>query len=181
MRPVGYLLNTREGLAGEPGLYYDYILAGNGVFIQARSPLLQATVQIADVEVRGLQPMAAGVELINGKIPYYLYNLALSALFIDRCRERYLAVTWENGYRLRDTSFEAGECTVKYSNLPSTIMDIHSHGTMVASFSYTDDRDEQGLRLSMVVGRLDTLILEIEIRVGVYGYFGPVKFEEVFT
>lgn len=180
MRPVGYLKNEESGLAGEPGLYYNYILAGNGLFIQAKSPLLQATVQIADAEVRGLQPVAAGVGLINGKIPYYLYNLALSVLLIDRCQERYLAVTWENGYRLRDTSFETGECMVKYSNLPSTIMDIHSHGTMKAFFSGTDNDDEQGLRLYMVVGRLDTLILELEMRVGVYGYFGPVKFEEVF-
>jgi len=47
-------------------------------------------------------------------------------------------------------------------------------------FSGTDDQDEQGLRLYMVVGRLDTLMPEIEMRVGVYGYFAPILLNEVF-
>ena len=177
---VGYLLNTERGQEGEPGLFYNYILAGNGLFIQARSSLLQATVQIADAPVRGLLPFKAGVELPMGSIPQYIYNLALSVLFTDRYQERYLAVTWEGEYRLRVPYQETSTCGVRYERLPSTVLDIHSHGTMRPFFSGTDDQDEQGLRLYMVVGRLDTLIPEVEMRVGVYGYFGPIQFEEVF-
>jgi PRTRC genetic system protein A len=59
-------------------------------------------------------------------------------------------------------------------------MDIHSHGSMKAFFSFTDDRDEQGLRLYMVVGRLDTLLPEVELRLGVYGYFATLNIDEVF-
>lgn len=69
---------------------------------------------------------------------------------------------------------------MRYERLPSTVLDIHSHGTMRPFFSGTDDKDEQGFRLYMVVGRLDTLVPEVEMRVGVYGYFAPVQFEEVF-
>lgn len=181
MRQVGYLANTEGGLAGEPGLFYNYILAGNGLFIQARSPLLRATVHIAETWVRGLLPLEEKVELPRGNIPRYIYNLALSVLFIDRVQEWYLAVTWEGKYRLRVPCQETSNCSVRYERLPSTVLDIHSHGAMRAFFSGTDNEDEQGLRLYMVVGRLDTLIPEIEMRVGVYGYFGPVKFEEVFS
>lgn len=181
MRPVGYLLNTEKGLASEPGLFYDYILAGNGLFIQARSPLLQATVHIADAWVKGLPMLERRAELPMGKIPRYIYNLALSVLLTDRYQEHYIAVTWEGEYQLRMPCQETSACGVKYERLPSTVLDIHSHGAMRPFFSGTDNQDEQGLRLYMVVGRLDTLIPEIEMRIGVYGYFGPVQFEEVFS
>ena len=177
---VGYLLNTERGQEGEPGLFYNYILAGNGIFVRARSPLLQATVHIAEAWVRALLPLEEKIELPMGSIPKYIYNLALSILFTDRCQERYLAVTWEGEYRLRVPYQETSTCGVRYERLTSTVLDIHSHGTMRAFFSGTDDQDEQGLRLYMVVGRLDTLMPEIEMRVGVYGYFAPILLNEVF-
>lgn len=180
MKLAGYLTNQKEGLVGEPGLFYNYILADNGLFIEAENNLLRASVLIADVKVRGLEPKEDRVELVKGKIPEYLYNLALSVLFVDRYKERYLAITWDNGYRIWDSSRETSECSVEYSNLPSTIMDIHSHGSMRAHFSYTDDQDEQGLRLSMVVGKLDSLIPDVSVRIGVYGYFKELSFNEVF-
>jgi PRTRC genetic system protein A len=177
---VGYLLNTERGQEGEPGPFYNYILAGNGLFVRAKSPFLQATVMIAYAQVRGLLPLEETVELPMGSIPRHIYDLALSVLFPNRCQERYVAVTWEGEYRLRVPFQEPGECGVKYERLPSTVLDIHSHGTMRPFFSGADDKDEQGFRLYMVVGRLDTLVPELEMRVGVYGYFAPVQFEEVF-
>jgi PRTRC genetic system protein A len=177
---VGYLLNTERGQEGEPGPFYNYILAGNGLFVRAKSPFLQATVMIAYAPVRGLLPLEETVELPMGSIPRYIYNLALSIFFSNRRQEHYVAVTWEGEYRLRVPFQEPGECGVRYERLPSTVLDIHSHGTMRPFFSGTDDRDEQGFRLYMVVGRLDTLVPEVEMRVGVYGYFAPVQFEEVF-
>jgi len=174
-------VNTREGLAGEPGLYYDYHLAANGLFIRAEGPLLAATVQIAQMQVRGLSPLEKMVEFTHGRIPRYLYELALATLAADPWYESYLAVTWEGGYRLRQPPQEGRAGGVRYERLPNTGLDIHSHGSMGAFFSYTDDRDEQGLGLYMVVGRVDTLFPEVELRVGVYGYFAPITFGEVFT
>jgi PRTRC genetic system protein A len=95
-------------------------------------------------------------------------------------REQYLAITWEDEYRLRMPGQERNGASVKYESLPSSVMDIHSHGRMDAFFSYTDDSDEKGLRLYMVVGRLDTLLPEVELRIGIYGYFAPISLEEVF-
>jgi PRTRC genetic system protein A len=60
------------------------------------------------------------------------------------------------------------------------VVDIHSHAHMGAFFSLTDNEDEQGLSLYMVVGKLDTLIPEVEIRLGVYGYHIPLNLEEIF-
>ena len=180
MKPVGYLLNKREGLNGEPGMFYDYLVAENGLFIRAHNPLVKATVCISPVEIRGLSPLKESIELTHGKIPRRLYDLALSVLMAGSDREEYLAITWEDEYRLRMPTQERDSASVKYEKLPYSVMDIHSHGHMDAFFSSTDDSDEKGLRLYMVVGRLDTLLPEVELRLGVYGYLVPLSIEEIF-
>jgi len=180
MKPVGYLINTKQGQEGETGLFFNYVLAENGLFVQASGPLIRASVCIADAKVRGLSPVEEKVELVKGKIPRYIYDLAISGLGADPCQERYLAVTWEGQYHLRAPAQETSACSVTYDRQVSTILDIHSHGTMKPFFSWTDDHDEQGLRLYMVVGHLDYLIPEVKMRVGVYGYFAPINIEGVF-
>jgi len=180
VEPVGYLLNTKEGLAGKAGLYYNYIFAETGVFIRARNPLLRATLCINPAEIRGLAPLYKNLELVHGKIPRALYDLAISALTASCPLERYLAVTWEGQYHLTTPTQWREPAEVKYERVSSTILDIHGHGAMRAFFSGVDDADEQGLGLDMVVGKLDTLIPEVEMRLGVYGYFAPVTMGDIF-
>ena len=54
------------------------------------------------------------------------------------------------------------------------VMEIHSHNTMAARFSPTDDRDEKATRLYTVVGRMDKLFPDITTRISVGG-----KYEEI--
>lgn len=180
MKPVGYLINTQHGPEGEAGLFFNYVLAANGLFVQAGGSYIRATVLIAEASVRGLLPLNERVELIKGKIPKYIYDLAISALCASPFQEKYLAVTWEGAYRLKIPEQLPGDCSVRYERLRSTCLDIHSHAAMKPFFSWTDDQDEQGLGLYMVVGNLDMLLPEVKLRVGVYGYFAPLGVEEVF-
>ena len=181
MRPVGYLLNTREGLAGEPGIYYDYIIAGNGVFVRSRNRCLEATVNVTWADVRGLLPLYESLSLPGGRVPRQLYNLALSLFSADPWNEHYVAVTWNGCYHLKMPIQEKSPGKVRYERLPDTMMDIHSHGLGSAWFSGTDNRDEQEMKVYMVVGEVDKLFLEVDFRVGVYGYFAPVELSEVFN
>ena len=180
MKLAGYLLNKRAGIEGETGLFYDYILAENGLFVRAQNPLIKAIVCISPAEIKGLLPLEEQVELTHGKIPRRLYDLSISVLMAGSDREQYLAIIWENDYCLRMPAQERNGASVKYESLPSSVMDIHSHGRMEAFFSSTDDSDEKGLRLYMVVGRLDTLLPAVELRIGVYGYFASLPVAEVF-
>ena len=143
--------------------------------------MLKATVCVVPAEVRGLSALTENVVLKKGRIPRNIYNLAQSVLSTDWYHERYLAVTWEDGYHLRVPWQNGSSSGVEYETVPNTVLDIHSHGMMSAFFSGTDNKDEQGLKLYMVVGRLDTLVPEVEIRVGVYGYFARVEFDEIFS
>jgi len=180
MKPAGYLINGKSGPVGETGLYYDYILARDGVFIRARNSLLRATVLISPVEIRGLEPLQETIELEHGKIPWHLYDLAISTFMASSDRERFLAITWEGEYRLRMPRQDRGEASVNYEAVPDSVMDIHSHGAMDAFFSTTDNSDEQGLRLYMVAGRVNTMLPEVKLRIGVYGYFVSLSTDEVF-
>ena len=60
------------------------------------------------------------------------------------------------------------------------VMEVHSHNTMKAFFSPTDDKDERATRLYTVVGRLDHLFPDIKTRASVGGTFIPVRPADVF-
>ena len=143
---------------------------------------LAATVCIAPGEIRGLAPLKEDIQLLHGKIPLNLLNLALSVLIAKPDIEQYLAITWEDGYRLKIPSQQATAVSVTYETLPDTVLEIHSHtGGVPAHFSPIDDRDEQGFGLYAVVADLRNLCPTVELRLGIYGYFLPLSQSEVFT
>lgn len=180
MKTVGYLLNKEEGLDGETGVFYNYIVAGNGLFIRGASPLLEATVLVAEGTVRGLVSLTEEVRLRHGKIPRHLYDLAVMVFAGSPLDERYLAIVWDGRYDIRHPPQEMQPGRVRYDVVPGSVMDIHSHGAMTAWFSHVDDIDEQGLKLYGVVGRVNTMLPEAVFRVGVYGYFCPLEAEDIF-
>ena len=59
-------------------------------------------------------------------------------------------------------------------------MDIHSHNSMRAFFSPTDDKDEKATRLYTVIGRLDSYFPEIKTRISNGGKFLEIDPSEVF-
>jgi hypothetical protein len=180
--PVGYLINAATGPQGEHGVFYDYVLSCDGLFMQAKNVHLAATVCIASTEVRGLAPLEESIQLLHGKVPIYFLNLALSVLCIKPDIEQYLALTWQGNYSLSVPSQSQTAASVTYETLPDTVLDIHSHVDSVpAHFSGIDDRDEQGFCLYAVVGGLRNLFPTVELRLGIYGYFMPLNKEDVFV
>jgi len=180
-KPAGYLTNSLTGLQGEAGIFYDYILAADGLYLRAKNDRLTVTVNIAYQTVRGLAAMQEDIRFVHGKIPLRLLTLAISLLCVHPDTEKYLAITWEDEYRLKEPPQEAGSGHVTYETIPNTILDIHSHtGTMPAKFSYIDDHDEKGFGIYAVAADLRSLFPTVELRLGVYGYFIPLEKGEVF-
>ncbi|MBA7525204.1 hypothetical protein ES705_17353 [subsurface metagenome] len=68
MVSVGHLTKYPDGLSGERGIYYNYILASNGLFIEAESPLIAARIPVAECEVRGLAPMESTISIYRCRI-----------------------------------------------------------------------------------------------------------------
>lgn len=180
-KPAGYLINTPVGLEGEAGVFYDYLVAGNGLFLRAKNAHLAATVCIAPQLVRGLAPLEESIQLIHGKIPTELLSLALSVLSVKPDIEQYIAIIWNDGYSIKIPTQQGTSASVNYETLPDTVLDIHSHtGSMPAEFSMVDNHDEQGFRFNAVVGDLRNLFPTVTLRLGIYGYFMEINKGEVF-
>ncbi len=62
----------------------------------------------------------------------------------------------------------------------NALLEIHSHGTMPAFFSVTDDKEENGLRIYAVIGNLDQRPATISVRVSVYGHRALIPYQYVF-
>ncbi len=179
MKLVGYLVKTPEGLSGELGQYYTYILAANGVFVEAEGPLLSARVPVAECAVRGLAPLETRLSLTYGSIPQRFWDLALDAFMAAPDQERYVAITGAAGYQFYIPEQKGAGASVQYQVGDSVVLDLHSHHHMAAWFSPQDSRDETGLRLYGVVGRLNATPV-VRLRVGVYGHFHDLRWNDVF-
>ena len=65
-----YILAETDTLpAIDPTSLYEFVLAGNGVFVRARRCGLEAMIPVSTCEIRGLQPVEPYVRLETGKIP----------------------------------------------------------------------------------------------------------------
>lgn len=198
MKQVGYLINAEEGLQGERGLYYDYIMASNGIFIEAEGEFLAARIPISVAEIRGLAPLSPKMVLRHGRIPQRFFDLAMGAFMVARSKEMYLAVVYdilskqygmvvpeqaESKEQLVDSGDQGHGCQtrVSYYTPENVVIDLHSHGDMLACFSSQDNKDEQGFKLYGVVGNLLRDEPVINLRIGLYGYFMQLCWTDVFA
>lgn len=182
-KPVGYLVETHGMRSGWPGVFYNYVLAGNGLFVQAQNKHFSASVCIAPAEVRGLDHLQEYMEMRHGRIPFHELELALSIMSVNPGVEQYLAFIWDEcGYRLQIPPQTRLANSVDYEVPEGAVMDIHSHtGDMPAKFSGIDFHDEQGFKLYAVAAGFDNLCPTVEIRLGLYGYYLPLEKEDVFA
>ncbi len=178
-RPVGYLVKHPDGLSGERGPYYNYILASNGLFIEAENPMVAARIPVSECEVRGLAPMETKVTLTYGSIPQRFFDLSLDTFLANPDREHYVAVTGSAGYNFYIPVQDRSGASVVYEVGTAVVLELHSHGHMRAFFSRQDDKDEKGLKLYGVVGNLNATPV-VKLRIGVYGYFKPLAWGDIF-
>jgi len=180
---VEYLV-ARDGVPTRQGLAFDYLLAGDGVYLVAENDDLEVRVPVAGCHVRGLPLVYPACNLKHGPLPRWIWDAIVWAAHVGYTRghEVLLAVAFDPGvgYRLTVPPQVAGPERVVYRPPTSAVLEIHSHGPYPAVFSTTDDRDEQGLRLFGVIGRLDADRPEVTLRLGAYGQFLQVSWESVF-
>ncbi|KKL16300.1 hypothetical protein LCGC14_2496990, partial [marine sediment metagenome] len=168
MRPVGYLVKDTV-LRGERGSHFDYVLAGNGLFIEAEGELMAARALVTPTEVRGLAPLQPRLVLRHGRIPAGLFDAAIGRMEEQPDKEMYVAFYWTGDeYRLHIPVQQQSATKVEYARKDGTVLDLHSHGKLHAFFSGTDNQDEMGFQVYGVVGNLpDTRVV---LRFGIYGY-----------
>ena len=121
---VGYRINRERGLEGEAGSLYDYVLAGNGLFLRASNPLLGATIAVAPAEGRGLAPLTEKLTLAHGRIPWRLLEPTLA--FLTGRTEVYLGVVWQDGAYQKVIPEQTGHAgSVQYQRPKAALLDVY--------------------------------------------------------
>lgn len=185
---VTYHIYKRAPLPANSALAYQYILAGNGVFVRAETRFFSVLLPAATCTVRGLPPLRSHFKLLVPRIPAHLLKTILAdarrARRPDNTLNEVLYQFHHHGQRVqvRKPPQQSNAATVlaTHTGETSVLSDLHSHGNMSAFFSQIDNADEQGIRLYAVAGRLDTLP-EMRLRVGVYGYWLQLPLTAVFS
>jgi PRTRC genetic system protein A len=184
MALVEYLV-ARDGLPSRRGLAYDYVLAGDGLYVVTENRYLAVRIPVASALVRGLSPIYPFSELKTGPLPQAIWDhfVWVAQAWAERDHEVMCIVTYEEagGYHLFVPRQATSPTRIIYRPVARTVLEIHSHHRFAARFSPTDDADEQHLCIYGVVGRLDQERPEVALRVGAYGCFLPVPWKAVFA
>ena len=181
---IGYILNEeRTEPPQRQGGLLDYVLAADGLYLHAQREELEVHFPIAPAEIRGL---IASEPVFGFKPPLVPWGMVseiwreayefgadgLETLFHLIWSPVY---PWNDGWELvtPEQTRSAARCRPLDDSPGSSharaLIEIHSHHSMPARFSSTDDADETGFRLYGVIGRIPEAP-EIRLRVGVYGY-----------
>lgn len=186
MRPlIGYQVCTRPFDENTVlGQMYDYWFTGNGAWIYAkRDDLFQVLFQVSNFDISGLPAIAApDFTLTPPRLPVGLMMELIRRSHREAVRELeilfhldfYQDQWWlETPKQLQTAVMCEPTDTGLGSSHQTALIEIHSHHSMLARFSATDNKDETGLRIYGVIGRvLDRP--EIRFRVGVYGHFWEI-------
>jgi len=165
---------------------YDYVLAGNGLFKRARSAHITAVIPVATARVAGLPELSQVFRVRPGRIPGRALHIILddARRHAQAGREQlYQFCVDAQRIRLVRPSQKATSAKVRYKldgDQRDLLCDIHSHHTMRALFSSTDDGDELAFRFYAVIGNL-LRKPEILLRLGVYGDFAYLPATALFT
>lgn len=184
--PIDYLICTGDLLLNGHAPY-AYVMAQQGVVKVAECEMFAGSVNVAPGCIKGLPiyPSIGGV-LYVPRIPF-----SLLATVLDHARragdvltpvEQMYHFHWIEGQwrvSVPKQVATAGAVTYQGGNAPTIVMDLHSHHSMRAYFSPTDDRDEQGFRFYAVIGRIYEQP-EIVVRLGVYGDFIGIPASTLF-
>ncbi len=192
MKPlIGYGIATPGEHPTGRGQLYDYIMAGNGVFLHAEREYMRALVPVSGpCLVRGLETVQPYFHLEVPPVPQAAMAKMLEVARASRQGtqpvECLFHLWWEgSAWHLTIPRQERGPGHVKPldtgegSSYERALIEVHSHHSMAGFWSGTDDKDEQGFRLYGVLGHIFTKP-ELRLRIGVYGQFMELDAEEVF-
>jgi PRTRC genetic system protein A len=168
-----------------PELAYQFVVAGNGLFVRAEDSRMEAMVPVVFAAVHGLETVESYARLKVPRVSGQFLAAILKSARAHLPNEAMYQFSWESR-----GDGEAWHCFMPFNKATpgkldfedraGAVIDLHSHGALRAFFSKTDDDDEKGLRFYAVIGQVDHDFPQIAVRVGVYGYTWTVPQTTVF-
>ena len=154
-----------------------FIWAGNGIFRYVTRREFKAVVCHREVHTPGLPEFKQEFKLLVPPVPQTKVKAIIKQIQQEPDLEQLFYLYWR-GDRW-EVLFPEQECTPSTCIagdrfLEPAVIEIHSHGAARAFFSGTDDLEEDGCRISTVIGKSNGQ-LEIVSRVCVHGLFLPIS------
>jgi PRTRC genetic system protein A len=168
---------TGEVMSGAPGI--TWIWARDGIYKRGQDAVRDVTVLVNPTPpTPGLTALLPGIAWrgLTRRLPGQLLTAMLAharkAMDEGRPIEQQYHVTLEAGQvRVRVPHQDATPGRVTYAPPVSPVLlDLHSHHGMPAFFSATDDADDTGLGVSVVIGRIFGARPAIAARLCCYGH-----------
>jgi len=181
------MANTLDEAAAS-GKAIIYVPSRDGKIYEVRKNRIGTFVAEAD-NIAHFDKVRAGFIPALPKIPYSILA-EIIAFFKSRGETEAIAnIYWsvvEEKYCVHVPNQTVSKASVE-TTLPDIdeekfllVMELHSHNTMEAKFSHTDDHDETTTRLYTVIGRLDKVFPDIVTRISVGGKFVEIAPTLVF-
>lgn len=179
----------------------EYVVQGDGIYVVIRNSIGKFVQKIINREFPGLPVQFGGkkVFLDVPKIPADIYwqvksfftdisnemgeNEAFCQVFLNKETEEYTVHVPKQKISKASVVYEADDKpgdTEEEQDKYLLVYECHSHNTMGAFWSGTDDADEKNTRFYGVFGRLDKEEYEEEHRYVVMGESVPIKRSDIF-
>lgn len=184
---VNHLLARGETLPEKGPCLYEYVFGANGIFVRAKRPELEALIWVASTRerIRGLSDVTP-VVTIRERVPARAVARMIEMAYLAEHFEIlfYIAHT-PDGWRMTSPNQDQRHTSVRpvdpFAGGTDTVIELHSHHSMQAFFSATDDREERaGFRVYSVIGDL-VMRPTILTRVGIYGHFWNIPSEWIYS
>lgn len=174
--------------------FYDYVVAGNGIFMRAKRAGLEVCIPCGFADIRGLDDVTPyiqwGYPKVNSQLVGEIFkssrwaceNAINEKLFYLKFKPSSDMCGWSVDIPAQKagSDFVHPIQTGAGSQNANALIELHSHPDSSAHFSPKDDEDEKsGFRIYAVIGRIFHRP-EIRVRVGCYGYFMEIPASEIF-
>lgn len=167
-------------------LKFEYLMAGNGVFIRAKRREFSVCLPICRVPINGLPAVQSGIVWHKPKIPEHIWREILENaragsdpihfredVYVVFWHEASCRWHWKNASRERSYARTiADDSLTEYGE---ACLEIHTHPKGVDHFSSMDDLDESGkFRLFGILIDIHSPNPKVRFRCGVYNYFAQI-------
>ena len=169
---------------------YEYVMAGNGLFVRARRSEFTATIPICRISIKGLPEIKTGIVWHKPRLPRRVFQEILQNARANsdagNFKEDFYAVFWKEELNnwtwaaiSRERSLASTIADDKRAEYAAACLELHTHPPGAIHFSRADDRDEAGkFRLFGILTDIHGQP-KIRLRCGIYDYFEPLTADEV--
>ena len=171
-----------------------YSWQGNGIWEIRKLKLGTFITHTKKFNTPGLEStLTEGWTLNVPKMPASLLDMALSffrKIYAEHSSEVFLQIfydTEKKEYLMHCPRQSVGGASVSYIRDASLetpekilVFEVHSHGSMPAFFSGTDDNDEKDDRFFGVIGKVKQFYPEMKLRLSMGGHRSEIEIEDIF-